>query len=184
MTFLPEKVTFFALFLRMKKARKPDKINVFGLAGDSETRTHDPLNAIQVLSQLSYTPKRCRYLITHSVNMQVDFCITSKFLGKVSATTQQFRQAVLPLRFRRRASIFVRKTLQVLRCSLSELLRETGTSETKKTASPYGEAAQSLSVINIPEGQEFCRPSSRNPESKAHTMFFRLHGSCLRCLLL
>jgi len=30
----------------MKKARKPDKINVFGLAGDSETRTHDPLNAI------------------------------------------------------------------------------------------------------------------------------------------
>jgi hypothetical protein len=47
-TFLPEKVTFFALFLRMKKARKPDKINVFGLAGDSETRTHDPLNAIGI----------------------------------------------------------------------------------------------------------------------------------------
>ena len=72
MTFLPEKVTFFALFLRMKKARKPDKINVFGLAGDSETRTHDPLNAIQVLSQLSYTPKRCRYLITYLINMQVE----------------------------------------------------------------------------------------------------------------
>jgi hypothetical protein len=32
----------------MKKARKPDKINVFGLAGDSETRTHDPLNAIGI----------------------------------------------------------------------------------------------------------------------------------------
>ena len=85
MTFLPEKVTFFALFLRMKKARKPDKINVFGLAGDSETRTHDPLNAIQVLSQLSYTPKRCRYLITYLINMQVDFCITVNFLGKVAA---------------------------------------------------------------------------------------------------
>ena len=85
MTFLPEKVTFFALFLRMKKARKPDKINVFGLAGDSETRTHDPLNAIQVLSQLSYTPKRCRYLITYLINMQVDFFITSNFLGKVAA---------------------------------------------------------------------------------------------------
>ena len=84
MTFLPEKVTFFALFLRMKKARKPDKINVFGLAGDSETRTHDPLNAIQVLSQLSYTPKRCRYLITYLINMQVDFCITANFLGKVA----------------------------------------------------------------------------------------------------
>ena len=84
MTFLPEKVTFFALFLRMKKARKPDKINVFGLAGDSETRTHDPLNAIQVLSQLSYTPKRCRYLITFLINMQVDFCITVNFLGKVA----------------------------------------------------------------------------------------------------
>ena len=131
MTFLPEKVTFYALFLRMKKARKPDKINVFGLAGDSETRTHDPLNAIQVLSQLSYTPKRCRYLITYLTNMQVDFCITAK-----------------------------------------------------KTASPCGEAAQSLSVINIPEGQEFCRPSSHNPESKAHTMFFRLLCFCLRCQLL
>ena len=32
----------------MKKARKPDKIKVFGLAGDSETRTHDPLNAIGI----------------------------------------------------------------------------------------------------------------------------------------
>jgi len=45
--------TFRLLFIlsfesQMKKARKPDKINVFGLAGDSETRTHDPLNAIGI----------------------------------------------------------------------------------------------------------------------------------------
>ena len=38
----------------MKKARKPDKINVFGLAGDSETRTHDPLNAIGPLEHLAF----------------------------------------------------------------------------------------------------------------------------------
>ena len=37
-----------SMFSQMKKARKPDKINVFGLAGDSETRTHDPLNALGI----------------------------------------------------------------------------------------------------------------------------------------
>ena len=154
----------------MKKARKPDKINVFGLAGDSETRTHDPLNAIQVLSQLSYTPMRCRYLITHSNNMQVDFCITSNFPAKSQQSRNSSDRLHRSLRIRRKSS-------------LSELLHEISSSE-KKTAPPCGEAAQSLSVINIPEGQEFCRPSSHNPESKANTMFFRLLCSCLRCLLL
>ena len=49
------------------------------MSGDSEIRTHDPLLARQVLSQLSYTPRYFRniqYMIVESKNPHIYMNIT------------------------------------------------------------------------------------------------------------
>ena len=53
-----EKNRNFSLLKTKKKFQKPEFSELF-LGGDSRVRTGDLLNAIQALSQLSYTPMFC-----------------------------------------------------------------------------------------------------------------------------
>ena len=58
-----------------KKIKSPETVEFqgFSFGGDKRDRTADLLNAIQALSQLSYTPMGKMYIIRHAAKCQEFF---------------------------------------------------------------------------------------------------------------